>query len=138
MSINKNELTKEQIAKAMSCETAEELMALAKSEGIELTKDEAKAYMAELQDFDLDDENIKKIAGGTNLTLKCPMKGYWSVRPIHTVYLRENTCAWIERAKMKLSNYNFLKNYDGVNVFFNAKTCALAIEKLSPFSFLCL
>ena len=26
---------------------------------------------------------------------------------------------------MKLSNYNFLKNYDGVNVFFNAKTCAL-------------
>lgn len=28
---------------------------------------------------------------------------------------------------MKLSNYNFLKNYDGVNVFFNAKTCALAI-----------
>ena len=45
MSINKNELTKEQIAKAMSCETAEELMALAKSEGIELTKDEAKAYM---------------------------------------------------------------------------------------------
>ena len=70
MSINKNELTKEQIAKAMSCETAEELMALAKSEGIELTKDEAKAYMAELQDFDLDDENIKKIAGGTNLTLK--------------------------------------------------------------------
>ena len=28
MSINKNELTKEQIAKAMSCETAEELMEL--------------------------------------------------------------------------------------------------------------
>ena len=76
MSINKNELTKEQIAKAMSCETAEELMALAKSEGIELTKDEAKAYMAELQDFDLDDENIKKIAGGTNLTLKCPSYSY--------------------------------------------------------------
>ena len=76
MSINKNELTKEQIAKVMSCETAEESMALANSQGIERTKDEAKAYMAELQDFDLDDENIKKIAGGTNLTLKCPMKGY--------------------------------------------------------------
>ena len=37
MSINKNELTKEQIQKAMACETAEELMALAKAEGIELT-----------------------------------------------------------------------------------------------------
>ena len=30
MPINKNELTKEQIQKAMACETAEELMALAK------------------------------------------------------------------------------------------------------------
>jgi len=29
MPIDKNELTKEQIAKAMACETAEELMALA-------------------------------------------------------------------------------------------------------------
>ena len=73
---NNNELTREMITAAMQCETAEELMALAKSEGIELTKEEAEAYMAELQDFELDDENIKKIAGGTNLTLKCPMKGY--------------------------------------------------------------
>ena len=40
--INKNELTKEQIEKAMACETAEELMALAKAEGVELTKDEAE------------------------------------------------------------------------------------------------
>ena len=38
MPINVNELTKEQIQKAMACETAEELMALAKAEGIELTK----------------------------------------------------------------------------------------------------
>ena len=33
MPINKNELTKEMIAKAMQCRTTEELMALAKSEG---------------------------------------------------------------------------------------------------------
>ena len=38
MPINKKELTKEMLAKAMRCETAEELMALTKSEGIELTK----------------------------------------------------------------------------------------------------
>ena len=55
--INENELTKEQIEKAMACETAEELMALAKAEGVELTKDEAEAYMAELADFEA--------AGGT-------------------------------------------------------------------------
>ena len=64
MSINKNELTKEQIAKAMSCETAEELMVLAKTEGVELTKEEAEAYMAELEDFELDGDTLKRVAGG--------------------------------------------------------------------------
>ena len=64
MSINKNELTKEQIAKAMSCETAEELMAVAKSEGIELTKEEAEAYMSEMDDVELDEEVLKNVAGG--------------------------------------------------------------------------
>ena len=51
--INKNELTKEQIEKAMACESAEELMKLAKEEGFELTKEEAEAYMAEMEDVDL-------------------------------------------------------------------------------------
>jgi len=64
MSINKNELTKEQIAKAMSCETVEELMALAKSDGIELTKEEAEAYLAEMSDVELDDAMLKNVAGG--------------------------------------------------------------------------
>ena len=38
MPVNKNGLTKEMIAKAMQCKTAEDLMALAKSEGAEITK----------------------------------------------------------------------------------------------------
>ncbi len=42
MPINKSELTKEMIEKAMQCETADELIALAKAEGITLTKEEAK------------------------------------------------------------------------------------------------
>ena len=45
MPINKNEITKEMLAKAMQCRTTEELMALAKSEGIEVTKEEAEAYL---------------------------------------------------------------------------------------------
>ncbi len=64
MSINKNELTKEQIAKAMSCETAEELMELAKTIGVELTKEEAEAYMAEMDDVELDSDALKQVAGG--------------------------------------------------------------------------
>ena len=59
-----NELTKEQIAKAMTCETIEELMDMAKSEGIELTKEEAEAYLTELSDFELDSEALTKVAGG--------------------------------------------------------------------------
>ena len=64
--INKNELTQEQIQKAMNCETAEELVAVAKAEGITLTKDEAEAYMAEMTDFELDEKMLKKAAGGGN------------------------------------------------------------------------
>ena len=64
MSINKNELTNEQIQKAMACESAEELIEMAKTEGVELTKEEAEAYMAELEDFELDEATLSKVAGG--------------------------------------------------------------------------
>ena len=59
--INMNELTKEQIQKAMACE---ELMELAKAEGVELTKEEAEAYMAEMEDVELDSDALKQVAGG--------------------------------------------------------------------------
>ena len=65
MPINKNGLTKEQIEKAMQCKSVEELTALAKAEGYEITKEEAEAYMAELADYDLDGEKLQAIAGGT-------------------------------------------------------------------------
>ncbi len=64
MPINKNELTKEQIQKAMACESVEELMELAKAEGMELTKEEAEAYMAEMEDVELDSDALKQVAGG--------------------------------------------------------------------------
>ena len=67
MPINKNEITKEMLAKAMQCRTAEELMALAKSEGMEVTKEEAEAYLAEIYDIELEEEELEKVAGGYNL-----------------------------------------------------------------------
>ena len=60
--VNINELTREQVEKAMSCKTAEELMALAKAQGIELTKEEAESYLAELEDFELDGDMLKRVA----------------------------------------------------------------------------
>ena len=71
MPINVNELTKEKVAKLMSCETAEELMALAKAEGIELTKEEAEAYLAELSDVELDSDALKNVAGGICYMAAC-------------------------------------------------------------------
>ena len=65
MPINKNELTKEMIAKAMQCKTVDELMALAKAEGFDITKDEAEAYFAELADVELDEKTLRNVAGGT-------------------------------------------------------------------------
>ena len=70
--INVNELTKEQIQKAMACKSADEIMLLAKEEGFELTKEEAEAYMAEYSDLELDDETLDKVAGGYCYLLDCP------------------------------------------------------------------
>ena len=64
MPINKNEITKEMLEKAMQCNTAEDLIALAKTGGYELTKEEAEAYMAEMEDVELDSDALKQVAGG--------------------------------------------------------------------------
>ena len=58
-------LKKELIEKAMHCKNAEEMMALAESEGITLTKEEAEAYLAEMEDMELNGEILNKVAGGS-------------------------------------------------------------------------
>ena len=77
MPINKDELTKELVEKAMQCRSADELMALAKTGGFELTREEAEAYMAELTDVELDANTLKHVAGG-----KC----YSDCRPVCAEY----------------------------------------------------
>ena len=59
-----NSLTKKQIAMAMECKTPEELMELVKKGGIEITKAEAEAYLDELQNVELDNAVLDKVAGG--------------------------------------------------------------------------
>ena len=70
--INKNEITNEMVQKAMQCKTADELLALAKAEGYEITKEEAEAYLVELADVELDEETLKKTAGGLCYMEDCP------------------------------------------------------------------
>ena len=63
MAVNRKEITNEQIMKAVQCKTADELMALAKAEGVDITKEEAEAYLAELADVELDNNALGKVAG---------------------------------------------------------------------------
>ena len=64
MPIDKSKLTKEMLEKAAKCKTADELIALAKTEGFKLTKAEAEAYLNELQNVELDEKALDKVAGG--------------------------------------------------------------------------
>ena len=68
MPIDKTKITKELLAKALECETAEELVVLAKSNGFEITKAEAEAYLAEIDDNELDSSALDKVAGGACYT----------------------------------------------------------------------
>ena len=58
------------LAKAAKCQTADELIYLAKTGGTEITKDEAEAYLAELADFELNSDTLDKVAGGVQ-------RGHW-------------------------------------------------------------
>ena len=77
--------SKEQIEKAKSCKTIEELKELAKNEGLNLTEEEAKMYFNATRGGELNDDDLDKVAGGAKEswsllhtdkhTLKCPFCG---------------------------------------------------------------
>ena len=58
-------LTKELIEKAKTANTAEELLAMAKAENIELSAEEAEKAFSELhKSGELSDEELNNVAGG--------------------------------------------------------------------------
>ena len=65
--------SQELIEKAQKCETPEQIIELAKTEGIEITKEQAEAFLAQLQDVELTEEDGKAVAGGV-----CYSDGYRS------------------------------------------------------------
>ena len=84
MPINNNEISKEMLEKAMQCNTAEDLIALAKTGGYELTKEEAEAYMAEMSDVELDANTLKHVAGGSLCYRDCSPVCPEYVESMHT------------------------------------------------------
>ena len=69
VSIDKTKLTKEMLEMALKCKTPEELIYLAKTGGMEITKDEAEAYLDELHNIELDQEKLEKVAGGMKIVV---------------------------------------------------------------------
>ena len=57
-------IDKEMLVKASKCKSVEELISLAEAEGFEITKDEAEAYMAEMENCEMDEKDLDKVAGG--------------------------------------------------------------------------
>ena len=59
-------LTPEMIEKAKAAKSAEELLALAKANGVEMTADEAATYFAQLNPTsgELSDDDLDNVAGG--------------------------------------------------------------------------
>ena len=84
VSSDKTKLTKEMLEMALKCKTPEELIYLAKTGGMEITKDEAEAYLDELHNIELDQEKLEKVAGGMKIVviktcdnkLSLPRPGY--------------------------------------------------------------
>ena len=59
-------LTQEMMEKARAAKTAEELLEIAKANGVEMTEDEAKTYFAQLnpKSGELDEDLLVNVSGG--------------------------------------------------------------------------
>ena len=72
--LDKSFFNKENLAKAMECKTPEELIELAKKYNINITKEQAEAYLAEFENIEMDEKALEKVAGGDCWT-ECIYKG---------------------------------------------------------------
>ena len=76
MPIDRSKITSDILKKAAMCQTADELVALAKAEGMEITKAEAESYLAELSDYELDSKALDKVAGGSGCYSDCKAEAW--------------------------------------------------------------
>ena len=58
-------ITKEMLAAAMQCKTADELVELAKSKGYDITREQAEAYLEQSSSCELTDKELDDISGSS-------------------------------------------------------------------------
>ena len=64
-------LSQEQMLKAMQCATVQELVSFAKEQDLNLTHEEAEAYLAEFSDLELTEQELQSINGFTEACRDC-------------------------------------------------------------------
>ena len=64
MDFGGKKISREVLEKLAKCQSEEEVIALAKENGVEMTAEQAKAFMGEVENFELNEEDLKKVAGG--------------------------------------------------------------------------
>ena len=74
-------LKPEMIEKAKAAKSAEELLAFAKENGVEMTAEEASEYYAQITSCELDDDLLDGVAGGTGEAQEPIRKGENTVHP---------------------------------------------------------
>ncbi len=57
-------ISKEMLATAMQCKTADELVELAKSKGYDITQEQAEAYLEQFSSYELTDKELDDISSG--------------------------------------------------------------------------
>lgn len=101
------QVSKEQIEKASAATSAEELLAMAKADGIELTEEDAKHYydvlheelLSEEQLCTLSEEELANVAGGS----QCKGgKTYSSDFPYYLIVTSGNRCKLYEDAQLRV------------------------------------
>ena len=58
------EISQELMTKVMQCKSVDEILKLAEENGIEVSKEEAEAFLDENSDIELDEEMLDMAAGG--------------------------------------------------------------------------
>lgn len=76
MQFKGKEITEEMLEKASKCNSADELIKLAAENGIEITAEEAEAYLDEETDLELDAVTLDQAAGGEKCWTYNPCWGY--------------------------------------------------------------
>ncbi len=113
-------MEKELIAKAKQAKTPEELLALAKESGIELTKEKADEYFKQLSTSsgEIADEELENISGGCG-------GGYVAGRPHPQFTVGESVlyiCGWLPRGDRITASAKVLKrSYENDGWYYTLK-----------------